>query len=302
MFSNKKWRRLAVLAVLALLLGVGALLLAPSQSVQDGAAGPAPAPAATAALPHRTAKTPRAAGSAATFTSPYDAAPDAWEIALAAEKSGDLVLLHQSNALVIECLGVLKSQDDIQNFIAGGNSRLDQPVQRVERRAAAERVLKACLPFLQRGRPATQQLLFRLTDAERRLAQDFPSSPELSWKEHVAQTLLRDAGEPAHELGLLLLEDVSASEIAEGDFAIYLSASRSVACELGADCSAEGPAMSRLCLYSSVCGVGQKEFFTRELEAGDLQKFEAYQAQLRLLAQGKITVADFRRFLRTGRS
>lgn len=280
--------RIGAAAVILAILWVILLIL----TGQGDAPDPLPPLARQAQLqpPHQ--MTPHPATSATVSQAPRGRG-SLWQSLEQASRSGQPAAIYAGLNDALECMGVQREQSELQNFVAMGSGLMATRGDMEARRAAAQRLLMACMEFITRGVPEGQRIVQQLRTAGASTGMAVFQKPEDPEALREMADVLLESGQPSQQaVGLQVLERYVLPRLPDEEAPLFLAAARTVACDLGRDCSAQGLDMSLLCAQGGVCGIDATAFFTADIPEDQRERLAHHQRRIALLLQKRLAIAD----------
>lgn len=283
MRTVKRWGYIVAIgtAVCGTLLAV-ALYLKPPERKEEHASDHLLSAQVASSAPNRPESGPVIVYHGDTIGIPSARPFDAFEKVLNAQRSGDPIEVFAALEIAGSCQGVVNTQNDFLLFESGAPSLVIGELSD-SRRSGIQRLFDYCKGFIKAGKVRTIELFRTTSGRAGAIARDLVVSSEVREQEITRGLRLISSGNPqAVDAGVAtLLKSVEVGGVpsASKDSDIASLAMLGVACDLNADCTAEGLKMSTMCALSNICNVNWLEFLKQDLTSTEKERFEAIRVQ-----------------------
>ncbi|MFT7722437.1 MAG: hypothetical protein QM788_06360 [Roseateles sp.] len=196
------------------------------------------------------------------------------EIAAAALKSADGLIVKDAYELVRGCNAISRQRDYLQLITSGIFEERHPSISEGEKRkiaAAAQRSLNECEDFLRLGKTRLQELTVALRNRGEKLKSPLFVKPADKREERIQAAILLNSGsqslieEGAFQL-VRALDEHGETAREKLDEELWDRAILIAGCKLGAYCDRDSAASAVLCWKSRICDKGIEEYWLSELE------------------------------------
>lgn len=183
----------------------------------------------------------------------FERSADVWQLANDLLASGSTRDLLAARSAIQSCDAVLRSNEQLGNFVGGGQSEIKGPL-RAERQLAVFELIRRCNGFSRAGVNAATALMDEVSARLRK--QGWHTEGDDLSESGIQTSLASDFGPEIREALQMILPYWAAKNALTGDepeFSEFRLALTLAACDLGNECSSQGLTSLTACAYDDRC-------------------------------------------------